>query len=49
VKGQVDFDHVSFHYIDGIPVLQDIDLHVQPGETIALVGHTGSARQRSRH
>ncbi len=44
VLGQVDFDHVNFHYIEGIPVLQDFDLHVKPGETIALVGHTGSGK-----
>jgi ATP-binding cassette subfamily B protein len=44
VKGQVDFDHVNFHYVEGVPVLQDVDLHVQPGETIALVGHTGSGK-----
>ncbi len=28
VEGRVDFDHVYFHYIEGIPILQDIDLHV---------------------
>jgi ATP-binding cassette, subfamily B, multidrug efflux pump len=44
VEGRVDFDHVFFHYIENIPVLQDIDLHVEPGETIALVGHTGSGK-----
>jgi ATP-binding cassette subfamily B protein len=44
VSGRVDFDHVAFHYVEGIPVLQDIDLHVEPGETIALVGHTGSGK-----
>ena len=44
VEGRVDFDHVYFHYIDGIPVLQDIDLHVAPGETIAFVGQTGAGK-----
>jgi ATP-binding cassette subfamily B protein len=44
VEGRVDFDHVYFHYIEGIPILQDIDLHVQPGETIAFVGHTGAGK-----
>lgn len=44
VKGRVDFDHVYFHYVPGVPVLEDIDLHVEPGETIALVGHTGSGK-----
>src|SRR5688572_4491419 len=44
VEGRVDFDHVSFHYVPNIPILQDIDLHVRPGETIAFVGHTGAGK-----
>jgi ATP-binding cassette subfamily B protein len=44
VEGRVDFDHVYFHYIESVPVLQDIDLHVQPGETIAFVGQTGAGK-----
>jgi ATP-binding cassette subfamily B protein len=44
VEGRVDFEHVKFSYIEGVPVLRDFDLHVQPGETIALVGHTGAGK-----
>ncbi len=44
VEGRVDFNHVRFHYVKGTPVLKDFDLHVQPGETIALVGHTGAGK-----
>ncbi|MCY4391744.1 MAG: ABC transporter ATP-binding protein [Chloroflexi bacterium] len=44
VEGRVDFDDVQFHYVEGVPVLQDFDLHVEPGETMALVGHTGSGK-----
>jgi ATP-binding cassette subfamily B protein len=44
VEGRVDFEHVSFHYVEGVPVLRDIDLHVTPGETIAFVGHTGAGK-----
>ena len=44
VEGRVDFDHVYFHYIEGIPILQDVDLHVAPGETIAFVGPTGAGK-----
>lgn len=44
VKGRVDFDHVSFEYVDGVPVLQDVDLHVAPGETVAVVGPTGAGK-----
>ena len=44
VEGRVDFNHVDFSYVEGIPVLKDFDLHVEPGETIALVGHTGAGK-----
>ncbi|MGE3961141.1 MAG: ABC transporter ATP-binding protein [Dehalococcoidia bacterium] len=44
VAGRVDFNHVKFHYVEGSPVLRDFGLHVQPGETIALVGHTGAGK-----
>lgn len=44
VEGRVDFDDVDFHYVEGVPVLENFDLHVEPGETIALVGHTGSGK-----
>lgn len=44
IEGRVDFDHVYFHYVEGVPILQDIDLHVQPGESIAFVGHTGAGK-----
>ncbi len=44
IEGKVDFHHVDFAYVPGVPVLRDFDLHVQPGETIALVGHTGAGK-----
>jgi ATP-binding cassette subfamily B protein len=44
VEGRVDFDHVYFHYVEDVPILQDIDLHVEPGETIAFVGQTGAGK-----
>jgi ATP-binding cassette subfamily B protein len=44
VKGQVDFDHVTFAYEEGINILEDFNLHVKPGETIALVGPTGAGK-----
>jgi ABC-type multidrug transport system fused ATPase/permease subunit len=44
VEGRVDFNHVEFSYIEGVPVLRDFDLHVAPGETVALVGHTGAGK-----
>ncbi|MCR5218381.1 ABC transporter ATP-binding protein [Treponema sp.] len=44
VKGQVDFDDVTFSYEEGVPVLEHFTLHVKPGETIALVGPTGAGK-----
>lgn len=44
IQGRVDFDDVTFEYADGHPVLKDIDLHVEPGETIAFVGQTGAGK-----
>ena len=44
VEGRVDFNHVDFSYVGGVPVLKDFDLHVRPGETVALVGHTGAGK-----
>lgn len=41
VRGRVEFDRVSFAYQDGEPVLQDVSLVAEPGQTIALVGPTG--------
>ncbi|MBQ6559610.1 MAG: ABC transporter ATP-binding protein [Erysipelotrichaceae bacterium] len=41
VKGEIVFDHVSFSYIDGIPVLNDVSFTCKPGEMLALVGPTG--------
>ena len=44
VEGRVDFDDVHFHYTEGVPILRGIDLHVEPGETIAFVGPTGAGK-----
>jgi ATP-binding cassette, subfamily B, multidrug efflux pump len=43
-KGNVKFDHVSFGYKEGEYVLKDIDFETKHGETVALVGHTGSGK-----
>lgn len=44
VKGQVDFDNIDFAYEEGINILEKFNLHVKPGETIALVGPTGAGK-----
>jgi ATP-binding cassette, subfamily B, bacterial len=42
--GDLRFEHVGFEYLDGRPVLEDVDLSVPAGKTIALIGHTGSGK-----
>lgn len=44
VEGRVDFNDVTFAYEPGVNVLEHFDLHVTPGETIALVGPTGAGK-----
>ena len=44
VKGKVDFNNVTFAYEDDINILENFNLHVTPGETIALVGPTGAGK-----
>ena len=44
VKGEIIFDQVNFRYTSRQQVLDDFSLHIQPGETIALVGHTGAGK-----
>lgn len=44
IKGQVEFRNVSFGFDDDSPVLQDISFTVEPGQTIALIGPTGSGK-----
>lgn len=44
LRGQVDFDQVTFYYNPGRPVIQEFNLHVAAGETVALVGPTGCGK-----
>ncbi len=43
-QGEIEFQHVDFAYVDDQPVLSDFSLRVEPGEMIALVGHTGAGK-----
>jgi len=44
VSGQVTFEHVSFGYDPQLPVLRDVDLEIQPGEVLAVVGPSGAGK-----
>ena len=44
ITGEIDFKNVSFAYANGEQVLRDFSLHIEPGETIALVGETGAGK-----
>lgn len=44
IRGDIEFDHVTFYYDEKKPVLQDFHLTVKQGETIALVGPTGAGK-----
>ena len=41
VAGEIRFENVSFSYVDGVPVLQDVSFTCRPGQMLALVGPTG--------
>jgi len=43
-EGRITFDGVSFEYAPGSPVLRDVDLEIEPGQTVAVVGTTGSGK-----
>jgi subfamily B ATP-binding cassette protein MsbA len=44
VEGAVEFDHVSFSYVPGVPVLRDVSFRAAEGSTTALVGSSGSGK-----
>ena len=44
IQGDIRYKDVSFHYIEGIEVLKDVNLHIKAGENVALVGSTGAGK-----
>jgi ATP-binding cassette subfamily B protein len=44
LRGGICFEHLNFRYTEKEQVLSDFSLYVQPGETLALVGHTGAGK-----
>jgi ATP-binding cassette subfamily B protein len=43
-RGRVDFEHVSFRYVPDVPLIEDLSLTVEPGQTVAIVGPTGAGK-----
>ncbi len=44
IKGEFDFEHVYFSYLVEKPLIEDFTLHVNPGDTVAIVGPTGAGK-----
>jgi ATP-binding cassette subfamily B multidrug efflux pump len=44
IEGAIHYDHVSFEYTEGKPVISDVSLDIRPGQTVALVGKTGAGK-----
>jgi ATP-binding cassette subfamily B protein len=44
IRGVIDFDHVHFAYKTGEVVLDDFSMHIESGENLAIVGHTGAGK-----
>ena len=44
IQGRVEFEHVTFEYEEGMPILEDLSFTVEPGQSIALVGPTGAGK-----
>ena len=49
VRGEISYDHVSFHYKNGEDVLQDVSVTIKPGMTLALVGSSGGGKTTMCH
>jgi ATP-binding cassette subfamily B protein len=43
-RGAVEFQHVSFRYVEDVPLIEDMNISASPGETVAIVGPTGAGK-----
>ncbi len=44
IRGKVNFEHVSFRYGEDVPLIEDMNIHVKPGQMVAIVGPTGAGK-----
>ncbi len=44
IKGEIEFEHVAFAYVDDTPVLKDVSFHIEPGQMVGVVGPTGGGK-----
>jgi len=44
IEGRIEFDQVDFSYLEDNPILKSVSFKIQPGETLAIVGSTGSGK-----
>ena len=44
VSGEVNFEHVNFRYNEEVPLINDLNIHVKPGQMVAIVGPTGAGK-----
>jgi len=44
IRGEIEFDHVTFGYDPYYPIIKDISMHIEPGQLVGIVGRTGSGK-----
>ncbi len=44
MRGEIEFKKVNFHYAPNRPILKDVSFHINPGDAVGLVGHTGAGK-----